>query len=29
VAKAFAVLDDNQRAKLRTMIEERHARFGR
>ena len=29
IAKTIAVLDDNQRAKLRTMIEERHARFGR
>lgn len=29
VAKAFAVLDSNQRAKLRTMIEERHERRGR
>ncbi len=28
-AKALAVLDDGQRAKLRTMIEERHGRRGR
>ena len=28
-AKAFAVLNAEQRAKLRTMIEERHGRFGR
>jgi Spy/CpxP family protein refolding chaperone len=29
VARTFAVLDPGQRAKLRTMIEERHGRFGR
>lgn len=29
VARAFAVLDANQRAKLRTMIDEHHGRFGR
>lgn len=29
VSKAFAVLNADQRAKLRTMIEERHGRFGR